>query len=103
MLRSRRNMSLTGTVTDRAALTKRSDRFTEADIDQEIVVMRLDSGDFFSLSGTSAAIWRLIDGTRDRAALIAALEREFAGEETTIATDVDELLARLREIGLLAG
>ena len=84
-----------------SALEKQSDRFTEADIDSEIVVMRLDNGEFFSLSGTSAAIWRLIDGKRDRAALLAALREQFDGAQTSITADVDEFLARLRETGLL--
>ena len=96
-------MSLTAIVTDITALTKRSDRFTEADIDQEIVVMRLDNGEFFSLSGTSAAIWRLIDGERDRASLISLLAEEFEGDEAVIAADVDAFLAQLREMALLVG
>lgn len=85
-----------------AAITKLKDRFTEADIDEEIVVMRLDNGEFFGLSGTAAAIWRLIDGQRDRADLVAALIREYSGRQEEIAADVDELLAQLREAGLLA-
>jgi pyrroloquinoline quinone biosynthesis protein D len=83
-------------------LSKQSDRFSETDVDAEIVIMRLDNGEFFSLSGTAAAIWRLIDGTRDRAALLAALADDFDGDETSIAADVDDFLAELREMGLLA-
>ena len=83
-------------------LTKLAGRFTEADIDHEIVIMRLDNGEFFSLSGTGAAIWRLIDGTRDRAAVIAAAAGQFDAPEDEIAGDVDEFLATLRETGLLA-
>lgn len=85
------------------AIAKLTDRFTEADIDDEIVVMRVDNGEFFSLAGTGAIIWRLIDGTRDRNALLEALAGEFDGEEAEIASDVDEFLSRLRETGLLAG
>lgn len=85
------------------AVLKLDDRFTEADIEDEIVVMRLDNGEFFSLSGTGAAIWRLIDGTRDRAALIAALADEFDAEGSEIATDLDAFLIQLRDTGLLAG
>ena len=96
-------MSLTRVVADLTALTKHFDRFTEADIDSEIVVMRLDTGEFFSLSGTSAEIWRLIDGSRDRRALVAALAAEFDAEESRIAADVDALLVQLRDTGLLAG
>jgi len=85
-----------------SAITKRGDRFTEADIDHEIVIMRLDNGEFFSLSGTGAAIWRLIDGNRDRHALAAAAAGEFDAGESEILADVDKFLLRLRETGLLA-
>jgi len=84
------------------AIVKRSDRFTEADIDSEIVIMRLDSGEFFSLSGTGAEIWRLIDGTRDRAALRLALSDQFLGDESAIPADIEEFLSHLKEMGLLA-
>jgi hypothetical protein len=84
------------------AITKLSERFTEADVDQEIVIMTLDSGEFLSLSGTAATIWRLIDGVRDREGLLAALTEEFDGDERAIAADVDEFLEQLREARLLA-
>jgi pyrroloquinoline quinone biosynthesis protein D len=84
------------------ALAKQFDRFTETAIDDEIVVMRLDSGDFFSLEGTAAATWRLIDGTRDRAALIKALAADYGSDESEIAADVDDFLSQLKRQGLVA-
>jgi hypothetical protein len=84
------------------APTKQVERFTETSIDDEIVVMRLDNGDFFSLEGTAAATWRLIDGTRDRSALIEALAAQFDSDEGEIAADVDDFLAQLKEQGLIA-
>lgn len=84
------------------AINKLSDRYTEAAIDDEVVVMRLDNGEFFALSGTAAAAWRLIDGKRDRAALLEALALDYAGGEKDMAGDVDELLGQLRDAGLLA-
>ena len=83
-------------------LAKQPDRFAETDVDDEIVLMRLDNGEFFSLAGTAAATWRLIDGTRDRDALLAALAAQFESAPTDIAADVDEFLAELRAMGLLA-
>jgi PqqD family protein of HPr-rel-A system len=85
-----------------SAYSKLSDRFTETAIDDEIVVMRLDSGDFFSLAGTAAAIWHLIDGTRDRAALLAALAARYGADEAEMAADLDEFLVQLKEQGLVA-
>jgi hypothetical protein len=85
------------------AIRKNADRLTETDIDEEIVIMRLSNGEFFALSETSAAIWRLIDGERDRAALLAALADEYSLDDPArVESDVDEFLARMEEMGLLA-
>lgn len=86
-----------------ALLKKATDRFSETAIDDEIVVMNLDSGSFFSLTGTARAIWLLIDGTQDRVALLADLAAEFGASDAVIAGDVDLFLAQLDEAGLLAG
>jgi len=84
------------------AIAKRTESFTETDLDDEIVIMRLDDGELLSLSGSAAAIWRLIDGTRDLAALRAELAAEFdTGEEEEVAGDVAAFVLRLREKGLL--
>jgi hypothetical protein len=84
-----------------AALAKLSERFTAADIDEEIVLMRLDTGDFFSLSGTAAVIWRLIDGARDREQIISALATEFDTSDPTMAPDVDEFLDQMKQLGFV--
>ena len=84
-------------------LTKDPAAFAETRIDDEIVVMNLSSGDFFSLRESGAAIWDLIDGTRDRAAVLAALARDFDAGEADLAADLDAFLAELRGNGLLSG
>ncbi|HEX6661064.1 MAG TPA: PqqD family protein [Sphingomicrobium sp.] len=83
-------------------VTKLSDLFTETDIDHEVVIMRLDNGEFFSLSGTAASIWRLIDGERDTAGLAAAMASEFDPVDCDIAGDVNEFLQHLKDMGLVA-
>lgn len=84
-------------------LTKDPSAFAETRIDDEIVVMALASGDFFSLQDTGAAIWDLIDGTRDRTAVLAALARDYDVAEADLAADLDAFLAELRGNGLLSG
>jgi len=85
-----------------AAIVKLNDAFTETEIDDEVVLMKLDTGEFFSMTGTGRDIWLLIDGSRDRDAIVAALVSEFDGTEADIAGDVDEYIARLRDAGLVA-
>jgi pyrroloquinoline quinone biosynthesis protein D len=82
-------------------LTKVTDRFSETTIDAETVVMSLDSGDFFSLSGTARAIWELLDGTRDRAALIAEVADQYGVAGESIANEVDAFLTQLDQAGLI--
>ena len=84
-------------------LTKDPSAFAETRIDDEIVVMSLSSGDFFSLQGSAAAIWELIDGSRDRAAVLATLARDYDAPEAVLAAEFDAFLAELRGNSLLAG
>ncbi len=83
-------------------LAKRPGAFNETAIEDEVVVMHLESGEFFSLTGSAAAIWKLIDGTRSRDAVLTVLAAQFAGEdEVRIAADLDDFLAQLRAAGLV--
>ena len=84
-------------------LTKDPSAFAETRIDDEIVVMSLSSGDFFSLQGSAAAIWELIDGSRDRAAVLTALVHDYAAPEAALAAEFDAFLAELRGNSLLTG
>jgi pyrroloquinoline quinone biosynthesis protein D len=86
-----------------SGLAKAQGRFSETEIDDEIVVMNLESGDFFSLTGTARDIWLRLDGTLDRAGLIAALAADYGIGNETAAADVDTFLAELAAAGLLAG
>ena len=93
------------------AIVKDPARFVETVIDDEIVVMQLDSGDFFSLHGTARAIWEAIDeagdeagdGARDEADVCAALATAFPdAHPDELAADVAAFVTRLRAAGLLA-
>ena len=77
--------------------------FAETRIDDEIVIMNLASGDFFSLQDSAAAIWDLLDGTRDRAAVLAALCGQYDAPQADLARDLDRFLDDLRSGGLIAG
>ena len=77
-------------------------RFVETAIEDEVVVMNLDSGDFFSMTGTARSIWRLIDGEHTRDAIVATLAAAHDAPADTLADEVDGFLAELRAAGLIA-
>jgi hypothetical protein len=82
-------------------IIKLTDRYTEAAIDDEIVVMRIDTGDFFALSGTGAVIWAMIDGQRDRMSIVAELIEQFDVSEREIQPQVGQFLHQLYQAGLI--
>ncbi|MDP3907596.1 PqqD family protein [Novosphingobium sp.] len=82
-------------------LFKRTQSISETTIDDEVVVMDLANGDFFSLTGTALEMWNLIDGTRDNAAIIAELVAKFAVAPDEIVGDVTEFIDQALAAGLL--
>jgi len=80
---------------------KNVERFTEATIDDEVVLMRIDTGEFYSLTGAGAEVWRLIDGQRSEADIVKMLESSFSASAAVIADDVAELIRELAGMGLV--
>ena len=84
-------------------LIKLIDRFVETAIDDETVVMDMDSAEFFSLNQTAGAVWRLIDGTRSRDAIVSELAADYGVVAPAIAAEADEVLGKFREAGFIGG
>lgn len=81
---------------------KQFERFSQTTIDEEIVLMDLGNGDFFSLTGTAAEIWALLDETAGEENIIAALSKRHDVESDTIRHDVRHFLDQLIEAGFIA-
>lgn len=84
-------------------LVKRFAAFSETVIDDEVVLLNLADGTFFSLTGTAAEIWPLIDGVRTRNALLADLAADFGVPPGAIAGELDAFLAELAGAGFVKG
>jgi hypothetical protein len=85
------------------AIIKIAANFVETTIDDEAVVMDIRSGNFFSLTGTALHVWGLIDGMRDSAAIVAALQQNFPDTDAQkIAIDVEGFLDELGEADLVS-
>ncbi len=82
-------------------LIKRPERFVETDIDDEVVVMDLDSGNFFSLKDTALEIWRLVDGSRTSADIVAEIAAAYDLTESELAADIAAFLDQAQAAGLL--
>ena len=76
-------------------------RITETLVDDEVVVMNVVNGNFFSLTQTGKTIWSLIDGIRTRDSIIEHLAHEYETDSDQVASDVDRFLKHLSDAGLV--
>jgi hypothetical protein len=93
------------------AIYQPSDEIVAREIEGELIIVPLTSGysdmedELYSFNETGRAIWKLLDGKRDLAAVIAALEKDFDAPAELIKEDVaglvNELVSRkiLIEVG----
>lgn len=82
-------------------ITKLSDNYSETAIDDEVVVMSLATGAFFSLTGTGRAIWQALDQHHQRAAVLNALAQQYTMAPADLNADLDEFMAELAAAGLV--
>lgn len=80
-------------------LEKCTSAFIETTVDDEVVIVSLDQGKFFSLKDTGLAIWLKIDGTRSRDQILAELAEEFEAPDDVLARDLDGFLDEVFSAG----
>lgn len=75
--------------------------FVATEVDDEILIVDLDGGFLFSLSGTARAVWHAIDGVSDAAHIAESMSIAHDGDVRVIAEDIDELLTELERAALV--
>lgn len=70
--------------------------------EDESVIVNLDTGAYYSLQGTAAAIWTLVEQGHSETALRRAIATQYAGDATSIEAACSEFLDRLLEERLIA-
>lgn len=70
-------------------------------IDEEAIIVNLDSGAYYSLRGAGAAIWEMAGQGWNADRIAAACAQRFEGESDQIQAAVARLLAELTAEGLL--
>ena len=77
------------------------DQILMQELDDEVVLLNLESGRYFGLAAVGARAWQLLSETRDTEAAFAKLAGEYAVDEATLRRDLDELWRHLFDAGLL--
>jgi PqqD family protein of HPr-rel-A system len=78
----------------------RAPHVTWVEVEREVIALDLRSGDVHLLDVPATFVWLLLEGnTVD--ALVAALAAAYGADVAAVRADVDELLAQLRDRGLV--
>ncbi len=80
---------------------KLTQNFVETEVDDEVLLVDLDGGELFSLEGTGRAIWRLIDGARDRESIVDELSAHYSISRDELTDDVTAFLGELADAALI--
>ncbi|MEG3147373.1 PqqD family protein [Sphingomonas sp. RT2P30] len=72
-----------------------------AQIEEQAMLMDLESGAMFQLNRTGARIWDLVEAPRTLADLVATLAQRFPDAGETLRDDVAAFVAQMRDTGLL--
>jgi hypothetical protein len=79
----------------------RSDHPLAADLDDETVLMSLESGHYYGLEGTARRIWELLAAPRTVADLSRQLAAEYQVSPEQCAAEILPFIEELRREGLL--
>jgi len=79
---------------------RRVDGFRRETLDDEILLYNPAQARVIALNASAALVWELCDGTLSRSEIVALISEAYP-EAGSVAADVDELFATLREAGAL--
>jgi hypothetical protein len=68
-----------------------------------LVLLSVDSGQYYALDEVGGRVWELCDGVRSVADVVSVISQEYDAPPTTIEADVLELLADLANEKLVDG
>jgi coenzyme PQQ synthesis protein D (PqqD) len=74
---------------------RRRERVLVERIEEETVLLDLDSGLYFALNEVGARVWELCDGDRSLDDIVAVVTSEYDVDTKTARADVTELLEQL--------
>ena len=84
-----------------SALRKLTENFIATMVDGEVLIVDLDGGELFSLTGTARSVWEAIDGKRDEGEIAQLMADCHEGDPDQIAADVAALVRDFENAALV--
>ncbi|MFN0070213.1 MAG: PqqD family protein [Chloroflexota bacterium] len=73
----------------------------EAPVEGEVVLLHVDTGVYYGLTGVGHTIWELLKEGHTESAIVTAIHDEFEVELRVVTDDVHQLMSELLQAGLI--
>lgn len=83
------------------AIRKCTGNFVATQVDDEILIVDLEGGELFSLTGTAKAVWQAIDGQRSEEEIARQMAQLYEADPQVISNDVAGLLSQFEDAALI--
>jgi len=80
---------------------KRNADLIVASVDDELVMLSVEKGQYFGVAGVGPRIWELLESVDTENDIVVSILREYEVDETTCRRDVRDFLDRMIEMGLV--
>lgn len=70
-------------------------------IDNEIIILNLDNGNYYSLNDSAAVIWKSIASGNSLGKTVSLMNKLFLTKEQLLASDTLSLAKKLEKLGLI--
>jgi len=83
-------------------LITRNSNLVAADIDSDLVMMSIEQGEYFGITGVGSRVWELLAAPITVADVVRVICAEYAVDEATCQADMQAFIEELIQLGLAA-
>ena len=85
----------------KAKFIKRCDNVPYKEVEGELLLLDLKSGNYFGLNPTGKFIWEMLNGTKTRTDIVKALKKRFKLREDSAKKHAESFLKELKKYNLI--
>ena len=86
---------------DFSTMLKRKPDMVAANIDGDVVMMDVDQGQYYGISGVGSRVWELLEESISIVGITEVICREYETDPATCRNDITKFINELIEIGLI--
>ena len=84
------------------SLVSRNQELIAASIDNDLVMMSVDKGEYYGITGVGSQVWEMLAEPTSVEDMTRHICAEYAVDETTCQTDIQSFVEEMLQLGLVS-